>query len=216
MMPRPSQLDRLLHAATRLFATLGVEGTSLRAVTRAARMNPAAVHYHLGDHEALVRAVLDRILPPLVARQVAGLVRVEERMRTGPAPLEAGLEAVIAPEFALLHSRAERDRDAARARGRLRRSVGPGARHAEALEAPAFERLRHLLARAVQGVERDEWEHRLGWARGLLAAHLARGPAGPGRELQAVRQLVAFLAPALRARPAAALPDSAAPVVRLT
>jgi len=56
---------RLVSAAERLFAEGGEEATSLRAITRAARSNAAAVHYHFGGRDELLRAVLDRQLGPL-------------------------------------------------------------------------------------------------------------------------------------------------------
>ena len=53
---------RLVAAAERLFAEGGEEATSLRAVTREAISNAAAVHYHFGGRDGLLRAVLDRHL----------------------------------------------------------------------------------------------------------------------------------------------------------
>jgi AcrR family transcriptional regulator len=52
--------DRILDAAESLFADLGFEATSLRAVTQAAGVNLAAVNYHFQSKEALLLAVIGR------------------------------------------------------------------------------------------------------------------------------------------------------------
>src|SRR4030088_570509 len=56
---------RLVAAAERLFAQGGEEATSLRAITREARSNAAAVHYHFGGRDELLRALVDQHLGPL-------------------------------------------------------------------------------------------------------------------------------------------------------
>ncbi|MCP4203471.1 MAG: TetR/AcrR family transcriptional regulator [bacterium] len=67
----------LLDAAEHLFAHEGVDRASLRAITQAAGANLAAVHYHFGSKEALVREVLARRLSPLNERRIELLDRVE-------------------------------------------------------------------------------------------------------------------------------------------
>ena len=51
----------LLDAAEALFAELGIAGASMRAITARAGANLAAVHYHFGSKEGLVREVFRRI-----------------------------------------------------------------------------------------------------------------------------------------------------------
>ncbi|MEU5875983.1 TetR/AcrR family transcriptional regulator [Spirillospora sp. NPDC047279] len=65
MQPTRSETDarqRLLDAAERLLREQGYERMSVRAVNKAAGMNPAAVHYHFGSKEELVTALLERSL----------------------------------------------------------------------------------------------------------------------------------------------------------
>jgi AcrR family transcriptional regulator len=50
--------DRLLAAATTLFAARGYEGTSVRAICAAAETNLNAVTYHFGGKKALYAAVI--------------------------------------------------------------------------------------------------------------------------------------------------------------
>lgn len=89
---------RLLDAAERLFAERGFEATSLRDVTSKAKANLAAVNYHFGSKDALVRAVFERRLGEVNRRRLA-LLNGTGRGR--PAPEEI-LHAFIAPTFDLM------------------------------------------------------------------------------------------------------------------
>ena len=90
--------DALLDAAEELFAERGFDGTSLRAVTRSAGANLAAVHYHFGSKEDLVHAVLRRRLEPLSEHRLARLARCEEAAPADGAPdLECVVRAFVAP-----------------------------------------------------------------------------------------------------------------------
>jgi len=54
--------QRILDAAETLFTQYGVEGTTLRQITGAAEVNLAAVNYHFGSKEELIREVFhDRL-----------------------------------------------------------------------------------------------------------------------------------------------------------
>jgi AcrR family transcriptional regulator len=71
-MPRSSEPARrqLLDAALRLFATEGIAAVSLREIRLSAKQrNAGALHYHFGSKEGLLRALLERELPPLVVRR---------------------------------------------------------------------------------------------------------------------------------------------------
>jgi TetR/AcrR family transcriptional regulator len=58
----PSSRDRILAAATRLFASLGVAGTSVQAVADEVGIRKASLLYHFESKEALRQAVLDALL----------------------------------------------------------------------------------------------------------------------------------------------------------
>jgi len=52
---------QILRAAEQLMAERGIDGVSLREINRTANQgNASALHYHFGDREGLVTAVLDR------------------------------------------------------------------------------------------------------------------------------------------------------------
>jgi AcrR family transcriptional regulator len=80
-MPRSPEPARrlILDAALRRFARNGISGTSLREIRLAAKQgNAGALHYHFGDKEGLLRALLERELPLLVERRKALLVDVHD------------------------------------------------------------------------------------------------------------------------------------------
>ncbi len=129
---RPDTKRRLLDTAEVLFATHGYHPTSLRAVTRTARVNLAAVHYHFGSKQALLETVIARRLGPLNA---------ERRMRLAALPESAGtgmiLRAFLEPTLEL-------------------RDSGPGARHFLALVGRAMvesdESVRNVFLAQMQGL----------------------------------------------------------------
>lgn len=90
-----STRDRLLTAAEGLLLSADYDSVSVRAVCAAAKLNPAAVHYHFGSKEALVAAMLEDRLAP-VWRDL--LEDVEHRRRQGWVPAAADLvDAVLEP-----------------------------------------------------------------------------------------------------------------------
>ncbi len=53
--------QRMIEAATSLFAQSGVDGVSMRALTAAADVNLASVNYHFGSKEALAGTVFEAL-----------------------------------------------------------------------------------------------------------------------------------------------------------
>jgi AcrR family transcriptional regulator len=92
----PATRIHLLDAAERLFAANGAHRTSVRAITRAAGANIAAVNYHFGSKEALVKEVLRRRLAPLNRQRLAVLHSASSLPGDSPS-LAAILEAFVAP-----------------------------------------------------------------------------------------------------------------------
>src|SRR5260370_24184310 len=68
--PSENTASRIIDAAERLFIRDGIDATSLRAVTREAAVNVAAIHYYFGSRDELLRAVLDRIITPVNERRI--------------------------------------------------------------------------------------------------------------------------------------------------
>jgi AcrR family transcriptional regulator len=86
--------DLLLATAERLFAERGVDAVSLRAVMAAAGTSVAAVHYHFGNRDALVRALVERRSAEVAERREPYLAALEAAER----PTAAGIaEAFVRP-----------------------------------------------------------------------------------------------------------------------
>lgn len=91
--------DRLLDAAEHLFAKRGFDGTSLRAVTRAAGTSVSAANYHFGSKRALLVETLRRRTEPITLARSERLARLERAAAGEPVPLEALLDAFLRPLF---------------------------------------------------------------------------------------------------------------------
>jgi len=77
-MSPPDTRERILDSAEELFAERGIVETSLRALTRHAGVNLAAVHYHFGSKEGLLDAVVERLAAPINSARSLALDRLDE------------------------------------------------------------------------------------------------------------------------------------------
>jgi AcrR family transcriptional regulator len=98
--PVESTRERLLNIAEQRFGEGGYEGTSLRAITVAAAANIAAVNYHFGSKEALLRAAVSRAMAPVNTERRRRLDHLEANGQPTAAQLirafiEPGLEVVL-------------------------------------------------------------------------------------------------------------------------
>lgn len=75
---------RILNAAELLFTEQGFEATTLRQITGAAGVNLAAVNYHFGSKEELVREVFRRRLTWLNQQRLKELDRLEAEAAGAP------------------------------------------------------------------------------------------------------------------------------------
>jgi len=90
----------LISAAEELFARHGIEGVSLRAITRGAgQRNTTALQYHFGDRDALVRALVDKHMAEVSLRREALLDLMEAR---GEPTLRDAAHAFVQPLVAKL------------------------------------------------------------------------------------------------------------------
>jgi len=96
-------LEQLLHTAERLFAQRGLDAVSVREIQKEAGVNVAAVHYHFGSRDDLIRAVLHRRIAPMNERRIALLEKLEAaHPPPEPLRLEDVLRAFANPVFELL------------------------------------------------------------------------------------------------------------------
>lgn len=91
---RESTRNRILSAATILFARKGYDATSLRDITTEAKVNLAAVNYHFRSKEDLFCAVIERIIAPTSTRRLALLEELQQAHRIS---LEGVLDAFFRP-----------------------------------------------------------------------------------------------------------------------
>lgn len=116
-MPSATTKERILDAAERLFAERGVDATSLRRVTSAAGVNVAAIHYHFGSKEELLRAVVSRRFDPVNQERLKQLDRLEAARV--PPSVEEILRAFLEPALDLLDALGEQGALLARLVGRI-------------------------------------------------------------------------------------------------
>jgi AcrR family transcriptional regulator len=199
--------NRIVDAAERLFASGGEDATSLRAITRAAEVNVAAIHYHFGGRDGLLREVLDRQIGPLNERRLRMLGEVEAR---GEVSVPALLEAFLRPDLELLARLRVEQVQVARFLGRAYTQPSPVlARFTREQFQPVADRLVPLLERAVPRVGRDELMTRLflivSVVTGLFATAVPPGQPhllGTDDLEQQLTLLLGFFTPALSAPPA--------------
>src|SRR5687767_5796966 len=90
----PGTADTLVDVARRLFAELGYEGTSVRAITAEAGANLGAITYHFGSKRELYDRVVGSVVAPLAER-------VEAVVRARGSVLDR-VEAVVRTYFTYL------------------------------------------------------------------------------------------------------------------
>lgn len=85
-------VDRILNAATILFAERGFSETSLRTITSTADVNLAAVNYHFGSKKELIQAVFNRFFVPFCRELDEQTERLEREVAEGR---EVKLERIL-------------------------------------------------------------------------------------------------------------------------
>ncbi len=211
-MPPPETRERILDSAEELFAERGIGETSLRALTRHARVNLAAVHYHFGSKEGLLDAVVERLATPINTARCRALDRLDQSAHTdAPTILWAFFQPVIARMEAL-----ERlGRTATLARLLARIESQPRAEVARLFErhfGDASRRCVEALAHALPELDRTVVAERFHFANGVLMALFSDRPGFeahrgdtpvPRRDLPArAREAIAFATAGLCARSA--------------
>jgi len=171
---RSETREVLLDAAERLFARVGIERASLRAITREAGANLASVHYHFGSKDALIQAVFARRLGPINRERVELLTRLQEEAGSEAVPLHDILFAFVEPVMRMLR---HRDPAEARAAHELARLVvqalndpeGPAREIVLREFHEVKERFLAALARALPDLPREDLFWRFHFMVGAMA-----------------------------------------------
>ena len=169
--------ERLLDAAEVLFAERGMAGTALRAVTAAAGVNLAAVNYHFGSKEQLLKAVVARRIQPVNAERLQRLDALEaaaavadETGGRGAVPVAELARALLEPMVRARHQLRGREAIFPRLMGRLLTESGACV---HALIGEQFQevaaRFTQALARALPDLSPAEVVWRLNFCVGSLA-----------------------------------------------
>jgi AcrR family transcriptional regulator len=169
--PQHETRTRILDAAEELFMQHGFEGTSMRLLTAKAGVNLAAVNYHFGSKHALVEAVFRRRLDPMNVARLAAL----DELLADPAPApEAIIRAFISPGLRLLEDAKGGGRNFVRLLGRTYTEPNKAVRQLIGqMYAPAMQRYKAALERALPQMPRDELVWRMHFMFGTLAYTLA-------------------------------------------
>ena len=179
--PVESTRERLLNIAEQRFGEGGYEGTSLRAITVAAAANIAAVNYHFGSKEALLKAAVARAMAPVNTERRRRLDQLEAKVQPTAEQL---IRAFVEPGLDLVLRRGERGPVVARFIGRI--AFDPSQRirelyatESDPVEARYLAALQTALSRAAPESVAFGFVNMLG----LLALHqsqaLARPPGDP-------------------------------------
>lgn len=167
--PKTDTKEQILNAAERHFALLGFAGTSLRALTRDANVNLAAVHYHFGSKEELFKAVVRRVAEPIVEEQVRRLDELE-RLNPNPPVIDIVQAFVARPLEMILKQREESCYVHAQFVGRCRTEPRPIQELAEVEFSMGHQRFLELLHKTLPHQSLAELE----WKLDLIVAMIVR------------------------------------------
>ncbi|HYC55925.1 MAG TPA: TetR/AcrR family transcriptional regulator [Candidatus Binatia bacterium] len=207
--PRDTK-ERILDAAEALFAAQGFSATSLRNVIGEAGVNLAAVHYHYGSKEELIRAVFARRFDPLNKERLA-LLSDLKRSRDGKhIRIEDILEILMLPVMKAAREQIEGWSVIATLVGRVHTEPELAIRE---IFYSQFEEVGDSFVDALGAelphLSREELFYRFHFGISAMAAtlvqpeevrHLSKGRIDPSADpLLFVRRWVAFVAAGLRA-----------------
>ncbi|MFD8866858.1 TetR/AcrR family transcriptional regulator [Streptomyces sp. NPDC059590] len=207
--PAPTR-DRLLDAAERLFGEHGFAATSLRTVTVAAEANVAAVNYHFGSKEGLLRAVVERAMAEVNGERLRLLEELGAAGDGRPGVAEL-VRAFVMTGARLVERSGERGASVARFLGRVMAEPDPAIRRLFATEVgPVEGRYLDALRAALPQLSAAEVAFRFRAMVGLLGLHQssALGDLHPGDAAEGAApgdddagRLVTFLTAAFHAPP---------------
>jgi len=105
-MSTPCTKDRIIAAAQALFAEKGFPATSMREITARAEVNLAAINYHFGSKENLLREVVRQCIDPINQERMLALDRLESiaRETNTPMDLREVVRAFLEPAVRLFSS----------------------------------------------------------------------------------------------------------------
>ena len=206
-MSQPAETkDLILDAAELLFSENGVEGVSLRELTREAGVNLASVHYHFGSKEGVAQAAFCRRARPINAERLALLDEIE---RDGDPDVEGILTALYAPAIRQAQSPVH-GRRFLRLCARFYSEPGEYIKSAFEEEfSIVIERFEGALHRALPGLSRPDLRRRMHFAMGVMVHTMldssrtrqwTEGACDPSDTAGTLEAMVGFVAAGFRAK----------------
>ncbi len=171
-----STKERILDAAEGLFADSGLGATSLRDITREAGVNLAAVNYHFGSKEELLKGVLKRAFDPVNDARIVWLDDLEKKAGEDGPKLEEILQAFIGPPFDAWSQSGERGLRFLKLLGQIHTQTNQEFQKALLSQfEEVLERYTKALVRALPSLEPNEVRLRMLFVVGAMAQTLIFG-----------------------------------------
>jgi len=166
--------ERILDFAERQFMAHGYQGTSMRLITSGAGVNLAAVNYHFGSKEGLLREVFRRRLTWLNTERLRVLTALEAQASGLPLKPSQVLEAFFGTLLRIGEDEALGGMTFLRLLGRTLTDPAEFIKTFFAAEyAEVIERYKLALFRALPGVPRAEIVWRLHFMLGAMSYAIA-------------------------------------------
>ena len=167
--------EQILDTAERLFAEWGIDGVSIRTITAEAEVNLAAIHYHFGSKEALVREVFVRRIGPVNRERLRLLDDLLDRSGEQNPEMEELVRIFVGPPLRLL-LQAERGEIFTRLCGRI---YAEASGHIQTMFVDLFQevvqRFSAAFEHAAPGVPKAELMWRFHFVIGAMAHTLMHG-----------------------------------------
>jgi len=201
--------QKILDEAERLFAEQGVQATSLRTIVNKAGVNVAAIHYHFGSKEAVIRAIIARRFRPVHEEKLRLLDELEDKADGAPIPVESLVRTFIEPHLkigACEHGELKR---MFRLMGELEHELGTQQIPTEKIFNTVIERYLKALRKALPNLTKAEIKWRFTFMLGAVHSIMIQNALPPGAPLHTERinietvvvYLTNFLAPGFQAPP---------------
>lgn len=208
---------RILDAAESVFAERGYDGTSIREIVRAAGVNVAAVHYHFGSKESVLRGLTDRVAQPISARRAELLEATKAAAQPGQPDLASLVEAFVRADIEVLLELQERGPKTARFLGRVYGDQTPWIRQMAADQYRQANSFLPLFAAELPQLTADELQWRIGRLVAIIVDVFSTWPLNGMSAEEAeslLGRLVAFLTAGLGAPSTSRAPRAPRPKVR--
>ena len=89
--------QQLIRTAIRQFALHGFDAPSIRDLTVAAGVNQAAINYHFGSKDGLIKAIFEELATPIIEERLKVLDELERQAGVKPLSLDSVIKVMVEP-----------------------------------------------------------------------------------------------------------------------